>query len=459
MLLILLNLYAFRVIIQEVIEGWKFVQKNVWDMINNMKIKKLIIKNVKSLADIEIDLNGKSAVIYGINGTGKSTFLRCITLLYAPIINGIVNRKELRQRCNLELPDIRYGTSDSHIEAEFYFNCEERVETFFEEISRSTGKRTLSKEALDRILLCIKPDANANVPTSVPIFVSYGINRAVWDIPLRIKGHHEFDVYSTYEKAIENRIDFRTFFEWYRNQEDEENSIKVNDKNFEYEDRMLKSVRKAIYIMLPEMSNLHITRKPRLAMVVEKEGMRLNVAQLSDGEKCLIALLGDLARRLAIANPYMNNPLEGTGVVLIDEVELHMHPSWQRKILKVLRTAFPNIQFFITTHSPQVLGEVDNSYNILAIHCAEKNTATINRMKRLDGFDSNYILEEFMGTSSSNENKKKLVRSINEAILSGKFDVAEEQLKELEEMSGEQDEEYILANGFLQRSKRKHAKN
>ena len=99
-------------------------------------------------------------------------------------------------------------------------------------------------------------------------------------------------------------------------------------------------------------------------MTVSKNGMEQNVNQLSDGEKCTLALFGDLARRISIANPHMQNPLEGKGIVLIDEIELHMHPSWQRKVLTTLKSVFPNIQFIITTHSPQILGGVDDEYNI-----------------------------------------------------------------------------------------------
>lgn len=77
----------------------------------------------------------------------------------------------------------------------------------------------------------------------------------------------------------------------------------------------------------------------------------LDVLQLSDGEKCTLALFGDIARRLAIANPSLDDPLQGDGVVLIDELELHMHTSWQRKVISMLKKTFPNIQFIITTRS------------------------------------------------------------------------------------------------------------
>ena len=90
-------------------------------------------------------------------------------------------------------------------------------------------------------------------------------------------------------------------------------------------------------------------------MEVRKEENVLNVGQLSEGEKCTLALAGDLARRLAIANPGMAEPLNGTGVVLIDEIDLHLHPGWQQEIVHNLLGTFPNCQFIVTTHSPQIL--------------------------------------------------------------------------------------------------------
>ncbi|WP_413815084.1 AAA family ATPase [Agathobaculum desmolans] len=75
-------------------------------------------------------------------------------------------------------------------------------------------------------------------------------------------------------------------------------------------------------------------------------------------------MLGDLARWLALANQHADTPLEGSGIVWIDEIELHMHPCWQRMVLPVLRKTFPNIQFIVTTHSLQALGKVDNGYNV-----------------------------------------------------------------------------------------------
>lgn len=110
-------------------------------------------------------------------------------------------------------------------------------------------------------------------------------------------------------------------------------------------------------------------------------------------------LFGDLARRMALANPSMPNPLEGEGVVLIDEIDLHMHPSWQRKVMGVLKKTFPNIQFIVTTHSPQVLGELNEDYNIFVLYQRDKNTVG-RKYDSFIGWDSNVLLEEVMGTPS-----------------------------------------------------------
>ena len=91
--------------------------------------------------------------------------------------------------------------------------------------------------------------------------------------------------------------------------------------------------------------------------------------------------------------------------MLIDELDLHMHTSWQRKVLNVLRDTFPNIQFIITTHSPQILGEMDDSVNLLYLY-NEDNEILFKTYESFVGWDANVILEEVMNTSSVNQDIK-----------------------------------------------------
>lgn len=377
---------------------------------DEMKINRLELENFRSFDRAELQLDGKSTVIFGVNGTGKTSVLTSINLLYANIVNRIVNRKELKQNFNLELDDIKYGKTQTKIEADF--DMEEQRITYHRSMVRKTGKRAHDLKALKNIVsLFHEKYIDDEKQENIPIFVNYGTNRLVLDIPMRIRNKHTFDIYSAFDKAIENRIDFRTFFEWFRGQEDYENECKVQKADLEYKDKALETVRKAMLVMMDGCTDLRVARKPKLEMKVEKNGISLNVSQLSDGEKCTMAMFGDLARRLSIANPLLDNPLLGDGVVLIDEIELHMHPSWQRNVLKQLRETFPNIQFIITTHSPIVLSEVNDDYHVFFMRNSGIS-GEIVEFRRLDGFDANYILEEFMGTKSMNTKTENLINDI-----------------------------------------------
>ena len=418
---------------------------------DEMKIVKLRLNNFKSFDNAKLEFGGKSTVIFGVNGTGKTSVLKGINLLYANIINQIVNRKELKQNYNLELDDIKFGKTQTTIGADFLL--EDQLINYDRSMVRKTGKRSHNLDNLKAIASILQEKyINEETQDNIPIFVNYGTNRLVLDIPMRIRTRHTFDVYSAFDKAIENRIDFRTFFEWFRGQEDYENECKVQKGDLGYTDKSLDTVKKAMLVMLEGCTNLRVARKPKLEMKIEKNGMSLNVSQLSDGEKCTMTLFGDLARRLTIANPKMDNPLLGEGVLLIDEIELHMHPLWQRNVLKKLKETFPNIQFVITTHSPIVLSEVDNEFNVFFM----KNTGSsceIIEFRRLDGFDANYILEEFMGTRSINSKTQDLINEIYNLIQANKLDEAEKKVNKLEMITDSTNKDVLRANILIKRGR------
>lgn len=372
-----------------------------------MRLDKISLKNFRAIDTAGIKLDGKSTVIFGINGTGKSSILRSINLLFANIINQVVNRKELKQNYAIQLEDILFGKKETNLYTDIEFDGE--ILGYTRSMIRNTGRKSQDKKSLEKIAAIFQEKyISDEEQEDIPIFVNYGTNRLVLDIPLRIRTHHTFDIYSAFEKAIENKIDFRTFFEWYRDQEDFENETKIETGDLSYKDNALMAVRRAILAMLDDCSNLRVVRKPRLEMKIDKQNVSLNVSQMSDGEKCTLALFGDLARRLTLANPNKQDPLLGEGIVLIDEVELHMHPSWQRKVLSVLRETFPNIQFIITTHSPIVLSEADENYNLFFVDNKD-GKFSIQKSQQLNGYDANAVLEQFMGTRSMNVKMQQFI--------------------------------------------------
>ena len=180
-----------------------------------MRLQEISLKNFRAINTADIKLDGKSTVIFGINGTGKSSILRSINLLFANIINQVVNRKELKQNYAIQLEDIMFGRKETNLHANIDFDGE--IFGYSRGMIRNTGRKTDDKKSLDKIAAIFHEKyVSDEEQKDIPIFVNYGTNRLVLDIPLRIRTHHTFDIYSAFEKAIENKIDFRTFFEWYR---------------------------------------------------------------------------------------------------------------------------------------------------------------------------------------------------------------------------------------------------
>lgn len=396
-----------------------------------MKLESIALQNFKGIESLTLDLEEKTTVMFGINGVGKSTLLRAVDLLYANIIARLTGTN--KKSAELEEDDISYGKSKAVIEAVFCFEDGSKAK-YSRSIDRAAGRRqslTELKRLVEKFetLYVIKghDDGKGNWIEAIddknmPVFVNYGVNRIVLDVPVRAP-KEQFVKLDAFDNAIESTIDFRNLFKWFRNQEDIENQEKVR-KDSNYEDRSLAAVKKAMLAMLEGFEDIHIDRKP-LAMKVKKDGKYLKINQLSDGEKCTIALFGDLARRMALANPVRTNPLEGTGVVLIDELDLHMHTSWQRKVLGVLKNTFPNIQFIITTHSPQILGEVDETFNLLYMLKNDKKIS-LKSYKSFMGWDANVILEEVMDTASVNLKIKEMIEKMYFYIGEKEFDKAEE---------------------------------
>lgn len=425
-----------------------------------MQLKELSVSGYKIFDGQRFVMNGKSTVIFGINGTGKSTVLSAINYLNRVWINRL-NPVQGKAFSNFSDEMITVGKKELMLHAIICVGGKDfRLTRFYQKAKTNKRKNVLSYHSAEyaNFTECFRKAFLQDENKNMPIFVNYGTNRSVLDIPDRIRKTHEFDKLSALERVIENELDFRTFFEWYRDQEANEVIEARELEKIDYNDPILKCVRHAIEEMIGNVSNLRIRRNP-VRMVVDKSGQEIRVDLLSDGEKCTLAMFGDLARRLALANPSLENPLEGKGIVLIDEIELHMHPVWQRKVLRVLREVFPNIQFIITTHSPQILGETDDQYNIFVLSETENARCEVGQIKRMDGYDSNMILEKYMGTDSKNAAVKELILEINRFISQKKYSDAEVLLGKLAEISGVMDEEYIMASGFLKRSKILDEKN
>ncbi len=364
-----------------------------------MKIKSIELCNFRGFKKKIIQLSPDLTVFAGINGSGKSTVLDAISIMLSWLVKRI--QREGGQGRHISNMDIKNGESESYLDILLiHTNKNQHIEYRWSLTRSIKGKTTDHKSSLSGVSKLAEYIRNHYQETGLPVFAYYPIHRNVLDIPLRIRKKHAFEVFECYDEALTSAANFRHFFEWFRNREDLENE-KIKElyqetkrNSLTYEDMQLKVVRLALKSILPEFSDFSIRRNP-LCMVAKKESQELRIEQLSDGEKILIAMIGDIARRLAIANPEVDNPLEKEGIILIDEIDLHLHPSWQRMVVPKLREVFPNCQFIITTHSPQVLGEVE-AVNVRCLYLEDDGDINIAIPNQTLGLASNEILDGIM---------------------------------------------------------------
>lgn len=391
-----------------------------------LAIHALSLRNFRGIEALDLDIEraGPVLVLHGSNGAGKSAILSAIAMLLSRLVRQIISPKGKPRPPKPS--DLRSGTTEGMLSL--------RADVEGHEITWSLtlgrGKAHTDLSALAEVTAAIRHALEITPDTSIPLPVHYPVNRAVLDIPKRIRGKHDFSQLGAYEGALgPGWSDFRLFFEWFRQREDLENERRTTEPD--HRDRQLEAVRSAIEALLPDVSELRIRRKP-LRMTVNKGEQALAIDQLSDGEKCLLAMTGDLARRLAIANPSSAEPHQASAVVLIDEVELHLHPTWQRDVIPRLLETFPGCQFIVTTHSAPVLGRVDR-----------RSVARIDRGRLLvggpqtRGRDTSAILADEMGLPRHPQEIEQRFQRISQLVDEEQLEAARAEI------------DTLLAEGFL----------
>lgn len=191
-----------------------------------------------------------------------------------------------------------------------------------------------------------------------------------------------------------------------------------------------------------QAKNGNQTEKSTTNLSIDKAGVTLDPQQLSDGERGMLALALDLTRRLSQANPNLANPLEGEAIVLIDELDLHLHPQWQRTIVKKLTTTFPNCQFIATTHSPLIIGEVEPS-GLILLKQEDNGIRVVQQGLQGFGLDSSWILQHLMDTDSRNSETQEQIDLVEDALEEGDLDLAHQHLNRLKTMIHGDDNEVI----------------
>jgi predicted ATP-binding protein involved in virulence len=324
-----------------------------------MILKYVKLENYRCFESVDFELNKNINLFIGNNSAGKTTILDGIAnglgsvYSYIPNVKGFTFKQyDIKQKQNFLAPYSKiYLETNDNLKWDKLKKKNNSKKTSLllpQTIGTKILKNFINNNFID----------NYSDTSVLPFFAYYGTSRAVLDIPLRRTGfkkvHNRFDGMGG---SLNANSSFKSAFIWFYNKENEENRLQKEKRSFEIELNELATVRKAIGLMFPELLNPHIEVNP-LRFMIEKDNEKLNIEQLSDGYKTMLGVIIDLSSRMAMVNPQLSNPLDCEAIVLIDEIDLHLHPSWQKRIIEDLKRTFPNTQFILTTHSPHIVTSV-----------------------------------------------------------------------------------------------------
>lgn len=395
-----------------------------------MKLIKLSLRDFRGFRSLDLDLAPDVTALVGVNGAGKTSILDALARLLSCLVKSI--RSEERKEIAPNFRDVRLGASTAHLSLEAEFGDQTVAWSIARTLPGHPSGAPGSLAALEMPVRATQASIALGSPL-LPLAVYFPTTRGTFAttrgayIPQRLPSLRELDVLSAYEGALEGGArSFRRLFEWFREEEDIYNEQVVAEEM--PASSPLPAVREAIERILPGARKVRVERRQQ-RMTVEMNGERLDVAQLSDGERGLLTLAGDLARRMALAAPRLEKPLEEPAVVLIDELDLHLHPGLQRQILPRLRSVFPNAQFIVTTHSPQVLSSL-HATNVRVIEHFELRMLERGTWRR----DTNRILEAAFGDPGRPPEVAAKLNALRDAVDDERFDDARRLIAEVNAM-------------------------
>lgn len=417
-----------------------------------MFLKKVTLKNFRCFENFEIELHPQLTVLVGLNGAGKTAILDGIAAGLSPVLRYLSSANQRLSAAGAGIRDTdfrlvpmgkkarreRWGASDY---AQVVIETVDGMR--WDEWRASTRSRGISppervgQRALASRLSEISESFKSPARELLPVFAYYGAQRGSIEVPKKLhKSKENYDhPTSALVDSLNPRSDFREMLAWFEQEESSELRRNKGERPEDWDLSIaLESVREAIRLLLNEdYGNPYFNDSHRFVVESKDSETPFQVSQLSQGYQAMLALGMDFARRLALGNDHLDivrNPSAvdklfdftlnigrqlsgaGTGIVtkfvpavmLVDEIDLHLHPAWQQRVLADLIRTFPGTQFIVTTHSPQVLTSADSS--CIRVIQEENDTDTGRRrlvaksgFQQTKGVASSDLLAKIMGVN------------------------------------------------------------
>lgn len=423
-----------------------------------MKIKSIEIANFRCFEHLKIDFHPKLNVLVGANASGKTALLLAVRRCLGTFIGQFsdIDTAEKQSIMHIAPEDVRF--SGGEFAKTTSFACTVEVgnhEYHWARTKQGRSARTDSKDTKAVDAWVKKLEDKLRHPTEaydleLPLVAYFSTDRVSGErrpsksdklFSSRMRG---------YFNALGQFTNTEYLKEWFKNRQLEKyQSGKKGSVALDLMQKVIKQIpgiENIEYIIQPsdsEMeSDLYLTFKQGDGSITS-----IGFEYLSDGQKMFVTILADLVMRCLLLNPNMGREANETlGVVLIDEVDLHLHPGWQRLVIPALLNAFPNVQFFITTHSPQVLSEArKESVFILRNGGIEPSEGIFS-----EGRDSNSILHDIFGVDKRPQEYQADLNHFYRLLDEKNDKEALKILEKLETKWGNLDSDIVRANLYFQ---------
>lgn len=419
-----------------------------------MRIDRLTVQNFRKFAELTLELHPQFTLLVGGNGSGKTTILDALAISLS-----VLGWRQIR---DIEPKDVRLTPlkvadrvqfqEQRHVSvrASGQIGAHDGLE--WEKIF-DTGARWNLANNVQEAIRQLRDSNQPGTPSNWPVIAYYGVTRAslppskpsALNVPLNLARRED-----AHAHWLNERIDYEDLRRWFYRE------MAAAGANGGRKRPGYEVVRRAVFGCVPGADDLWFD-VDRADLVCSIGGQAQPLSNLSDGQRMLLAMVADIAVKAVTLNAHLLPPDElgpedeplprllrqTPGVVLIDELDVHLHPSWQRRVAADLKRTFPAIQFIATTHSPQAIGEVPKEQ----IRIIDDNS--VYSPEHSLGVDSNRILEEIMETRPRTESVDNLLTKLARQISDEDFNGARTTIQEAVAKLGENDPEITRARTLM----------